>query len=249
MNSDFRNGAINQKGQTQYINTSYKSTMTIDGWFTDYGSVNVFANSVYFDNTGSSEYGFKQPLNFQNGTYTFYLDCAINGSARVFARNLLNEEVINESISGTVKKPFTFTNSLKFITIIASPGTKISYNFMKLEKGLFFTGMPILDKGIELARCKRKFSYEVQTINVMYDYANNEYGFYITWGEMDKTPTISNVVVQSYDNGGNFRTATEVTEQGEKGTRAQYYRCKFSQPLKVNGAQLFITFYADSYEY
>lgn len=157
MNSDFRNGAINQKGQTQYINTSYKSTMTIDGWFTDYGSVNVFANSVYFDNTGSSEYGFKQPLNLQNGTYTFYLDCAINGSARVFARNISNEEVINETVSGTVKKSFTFTNSLKFITIIAASGAKISFNFMKLENGSHYTGMPVWNETIELLKCMPSF--------------------------------------------------------------------------------------------
>lgn len=155
INSDFKSGIINQKGQTEYTNTSYTSQMTVDGWFIDYGKVNVYANSVYFDNTGSTEYGYKHPLSLPSDTYTFYLDCAINGSARVFARNLENEEVINESISGTVKKSFTFTNSLKFITIIASSGTKISFNFMKLEKGSFFTGMPPWNLSVEILKCQR----------------------------------------------------------------------------------------------
>lgn len=155
-NSDFKSGIINQKGQTEYVNTAYKTILTVDGWFTDYGKVNVYEKSVYFDNNGSTEHGFKQPLNLPNETYTFYLDCAINGNARVFARNLENEEVINESISGTVKKSFTFTNSLKFITIIASSGTKISFNFMKLEKGSFFTGMPPWNYANEVSKCHAK---------------------------------------------------------------------------------------------
>lgn len=161
-NSDFRSGIINQKGQTEYVNTAYKTILTVDGWFTDHGKVNVYEKSVYFDNNGSTEYGFKQPLNLPNETYTFYLDCAINGNARVFARNLENEEAINESISGTVKKSFTFTNSLKFITIIASSGTKISFNFMKLEKGSHFTGMPVWNYALELQKCLR--FYEVKSI-------------------------------------------------------------------------------------
>ena len=155
INSDFRSGIINQKGQTEYTNTSYTSQMTVDGWFIHYGKVNVYANSVYFDNTGSTEYGYKHPLSLPSDTYTFYLDCAINGSARVFARNLENEEVIDETVSGTVKKSFTFTNSLKFITIIASAGTKISFNFMKLEKGSYFTGMPVWNLSVEILKCQR----------------------------------------------------------------------------------------------
>lgn len=215
INSNFKSGIINQKGQTEYVNTAYKTILTVDGWFIDYGKVNVYEKSVYFDNNGSTEYGFKQPLNLPNETYTFYLDCAINGNARVFARNLENEEVINESISGTVKKSFTFTNSLKFITIIASSGTKISFNFMKLEKGSFFTGMPVWNEAMELLKCMRYYQPLYVLAHKNSESGNNSYYSIDTMFPvpMAKSPTV-NVTKVYTPNGDNITSSTTVDNIG-----------------------------------
>lgn len=197
LNSDFRNGIVNQKGKTEYNNTSYSSMMTIDGWFTDYGKVNVYASSVYFNNTGNTEYGFKQPVKFSEGTYTFYLDCAISGSARLLIRNTDNEIVINETLPNTCKKSFTFTDSIKFISIIASAGSAVSFNFMKIEKEEHYTGMPAWDEAFELRKCQYRF--QTGTVKgTEYTSANQQFIRTINIPTMAKKPSVSYEVNDTY---------------------------------------------------
>lgn len=154
-NSDFKSGIINQKGQTTYSAVA-KWTYCIDMWsYIGQLSIVVGSNNIKITNTSATNY-FKQVVKgLESGNYTLYIDIAsisgtvnldINGTVKTL-KSGANTFVVTPSSIGNISVQFTF----------ASANATLTLNRLKLEKGSFYTGMPLWNETLELIKCKQYF--------------------------------------------------------------------------------------------
>ena len=99
------------------------------------------------------------------------------------------------------------------------------------------------DNAIALMRTNYYIKNIITTVNTIYDYGNNEYGFYISWEEMYGKPIINIVNVSSYGSDGQWRNASTINVQTVN-DRTAFVRCKFAQSLKNVSNQLVVNFIA-----
>ena len=145
INSDFRSGIINQKGQTSY-NTRYQ--YGIDMWYQiSAGTLTVNDNSI----STSANLKFRFDEQPENGDYTV----AVSVDGIVYTYTF-------EGFTGT-SKTHNFnigsnTLGVEMITrqfILYMNGATFNIDFIKLEKGKHFTGMPAWNEAEELLKCQR----------------------------------------------------------------------------------------------
>lgn len=210
INSDFRSGIINQKGQTSY-STRYQ--YGIDMWYQiSAGTLTVNDNSI--STSANLKFWFdEQP---KNGDYTV----AVSVDGIVYTYTF-------EGFTGT-SKTHNFnigsnTLGVEMITrqfILYMNGATFNFDFIKLEKGKHFTGMPSWNEAEELLKCQRYlfscykisgYGFEVGEGNV-YIYVNiptpmKKQGAISVGSTLQvigdgayKTLTISSVNVSSQDN-------------------------------------------------
>lgn len=151
INADFRYGVINQRGQSTYGATnSWK--YSVDRWMY-FGQMSVIVNagSVTFQ-TNSSNNGYsyvKQILPYtQNGTFTLNIRIKeLKGNVKI--------DGINKTLQ-TGDNIVTFATNLNKIQFnLYGTSVKMTVEFIKIEEGKAFTGMPVWNYEIELAKCKR----------------------------------------------------------------------------------------------
>lgn len=151
INSDFRFGVINQRGQSTYGATnSWK--YSIDRWLY-FGQMSVVVNSgsvTFQANSSNSGYSYvKQILPYtQNGTFTLNIRIKeLNGNVKI--------DGINKTLQ-TGDNIVTFATNLNKIQFnLYGASVKMTVEFIKIEEGKAFTGMPVWNYEIELAKCKR----------------------------------------------------------------------------------------------
>lgn len=169
-NADFKSGIINQRGQDSYTGSASKNVYTVDRW-----SINT--NTA---NTLSVEVGYISCTLADNGLLTQYIDSEISG-AITCAIKLKDEDLkvvtvseyssenewesliydigeLETGVNVKVVKDVSTTKKwrLRFQNLSGSSKT-LNIEYIKLEKGSAFTGMPQWDYVDELLNCQRFF--------------------------------------------------------------------------------------------
>ena len=163
-NADFKSGIINQRGEDSYTGSTSKNVYTIDRW-----SINT--NTA---NTLSIENGYITCTLANNGLLTQYIDSELSG-AITCAIKLKNEDLkvvtvsayssaeenliydfgeLETGVNVKAVKDVSTTNKwrLKFQNVSGSNKT-LNIEYIKLEKGSIYTGMPQWDEILETYKC------------------------------------------------------------------------------------------------
>lgn len=165
VNSNFKKGIINQKGESGY-NGNISSSTAIYGYdmwsIGQYGKMTMQTGYMKFwtEQGGAYITQYIKEINPIGKTYTFTIKLKEEDSER---------KIVVENIqSGTKKNIFTDTNkdvyiefnsSLGFLVCIylKTKGSYINIEYMKVEEGKIYTGMPEWDGTLELIKCKKYF--------------------------------------------------------------------------------------------
>ena len=160
INSDFRSGIINQKGQTSYTNNG---SYTIDMWQTTTGiggnfEVKVNANSITLTNNSTTQdLYFIQRLVLEQDQRTFAVKTkGVSGSVKAYVVNSDGRQGV-VSISGDGLFQNTVNVDITNFTILIEKQGSVEIEYVKLEKGQYFTGMPAWNEAIELLKCMRYY--------------------------------------------------------------------------------------------
>lgn len=185
-NSDFKSGIINQKGKTSYVVGTSSYIYTIDMWKTKGMTVTVNANSVTIKNSSGSSQVFQQIFTKPSDDYMAVVNVlSVTGNTYIDINNVKSSKLI-QGLNN-----FEYTGEIGFFSIRVDNGATIQIEFMKLEKGSFFTGMPVWNEASELLKCKSKFRKIPQSF---FGYGMSHYLFIITDTEdMDKIPSVYQV--------------------------------------------------------
>ena len=207
INSDYKSGIINQIGYEGYrANGGY----TIDMWqvqgsgaitlktkeANDSGKVVVF----WKDNNVDGEARYRQILSEERkGTFTFsvYL-AACTKEVEMYVVDTDNNIYRKQVYMGL--NSMTFTGKIKEVGLMTSKISGSCYiDFLKLEYGKIFTGMPVWNHAVELLKCKRYLQVISKRIYLPQFYQNQYTGFSLEV-EMAKIPTVYNVqLLDSWD--------------------------------------------------
>lgn len=151
INSDFKSGIINQKGLSEYNPTSKE--YTIDMWYTYAGIVSVLDGyiKVTKNRNMSGNATFTQLFSSLNEKCTIAIKTrAINGIAKIHIGSLGTFDLSANKIN-------IFTIAGNFNVIYFELSDYIELEYVKLEKGSNFTGMPVWDETLELLKCQRHY--------------------------------------------------------------------------------------------
>lgn len=159
LNSDFRNGIINQRGKTSYLKGSndWGKIYSIDMWAIQRGiQLSVNSNIISVECTSSNEPGYLlQKLDYVGKATAAINIKSITGSVSLntaYGKYELLKKGLN-----IITYDFGFEQSDSWFSIRISEGSTVEIDFMKLEPGEHFTGMPIYNRAIELLKCQKKY--------------------------------------------------------------------------------------------
>lgn len=156
-NSDWKSGIINQKGETSY---GYVDTplMTIDKWLSYGVNVAIDVTNVRVVNRQTSARTLRQYVNGDSGIYTVYVNVkTISGNVYV---NLNNDTSKNKKLvqgENIFQITVLSTETLKSLALYLEANADVYIYSIKLEKGSYFTGMPLWNETIELLKCMGYF--------------------------------------------------------------------------------------------
>ena len=190
-NSDFRSGIINQKGQTSY---TFLGGYTIDMWISSGGTITVGDGYIDIENNTDVDTFFTQKIDIlptDNYTLAVYVENLVGTvNARIQGANDYDElKLINGLNVLNSERDITDVH-LKIFT-----GSSLRLRYMKLEKGQYFTGMPVWDRPVEVMKCRRYFrnlnGSKDETIFIGVTDQNGVITFPISTYDMAKTPSVS----------------------------------------------------------
>lgn len=160
INSDFRSGIINQKGQTQYVHSSGARTYGIDCWYVTGENSSMAINDKFLSLNLHNNGDFGCVLNI-NKDYEKYFTFTIQRNLVEAQSVTFDVSTMNENqdyffdIDDNTKIGIYFWRSseaYKAWFYLKRDGVT-NIDFMKLERGKYFTGMPIWNETIELLKC------------------------------------------------------------------------------------------------
>lgn len=158
LNSDFRYGVINQKGQTSYTNNG---SYTIDMWQSTTGSggdfeVKVNSNSItLINNSSTQDLYFIQKLTLSQEQRTFAIKVkSSSGVVKAYVVNSAGRQGV-VSITGEGLFKNTVNVDITNFTILIEKQGSVEIEFVKLEKGSYFTGMLVWYEALEILKCQR----------------------------------------------------------------------------------------------
>ena len=267
VNSDFQSGIINQKGILSYVN---QNAYTIDMWQV-LGSGRLVLKNVVdvqfyrVDSLGGTA-RFRQILeNQQKGTYTFTVNIKTTTSkVKMYILNE-NDEMIEQFVKNGINS-MTYTGTIKEVGMIIYEGESEScyFNYLKLEKGTKFTGMPYWDRVTEILRCRRrmynaapKLTYGL--IGEGYAIAGNQARIFINLPvSLAKSPSINfNGDFQIWTKNGAFKTTAITVNNGVRGIQQVAIDCTINSSSFTIGDYALLRnagvntniFIIDAYEY
>lgn len=200
INSDYKSGIINQSGHLGYAaNNGY----TIDMWQVQgSGAItikdrieNESGKIVVFwkNNNIDGEARFRQIVTKnKKGTFTFSI--YIVTCTEDVKMYIMDDD--GNIYSKKIKKGLNnmvFCGKIKEVGLLTSELSGSCYiDFMKLEEGKIYTGMPLWDCAIETLKCKRYFQVINHRIILPQFYMNQYVGFSLET-EMENIPTVKNI--------------------------------------------------------
>lgn len=255
INSDFRYGVINQKKQSSY--NSVARLYGADSWY-------VFKNSTLEVYENYIKITLPNVLS-EVGQVT---DILVNTlDSLTFALKLRNDNTIYkvtfENISSTMPNTgnkmskniygnvsvnlFNFGGELS-VFLTSTTNTSIEVQYMKIEKGKYFTGMPIWNKTNELIKCMSRFQIiDYVGLNCFPDDISG--GQFMGWSfpiEMAKEPSLTVKKIQTmYGQDipvSNFKEFEAISTKG-------FYKLNFNSGSNVDKRSISAVIWADSYRY
>ena len=160
-NSDFRSGIINQKGQTQYIHSNGSRTYGIDCWYVTGENSSMAINDKFLSVNLHNNGDFGCVLNI-NKDYEKYLTFTIQRNLVEAQSVTFDVSTMNENqdyffdIDGNIKIGIYFWSPSKAWFYLKRDGVT-NIDFMKLERGKYFTGMPVWNYPTEFLKCAHKY--------------------------------------------------------------------------------------------
>lgn len=267
VNSDFQSGIINQKGAKSYSNGGI---YTIDMWqILGPGRLALKNdNDVQFwrNDTVGGTAQFRQILeNRQKDTYTYTVNIKTTTSkVKMYILNE-NDEMIEQFVKNGINS-MTYTGTIKEVGMVIYEGESEScyFNYLKLEKGTKFTGMPYWDRVTEILRCRRrmynaapKLTYGL--IGEGYAIAGNQARIFINLPvSLAKSPSINfNGDFQIWTKNGAFKTTAITVNNGVRGIQQVAIDCTINSSSFTIGDYALLrnagvntnTFIIDAYEY
>lgn len=166
-NADFKSGIINERGGTTYTGKTGSITYTIDRWWVSKStSAMLSVNNGYISISLPTLQSVGQFIEFEpNGEMTIAVKLR-NNDLKVFTldnyKNNIDALVYNfgEIDTDVSLRLLKYSSDDKWQVVIynESGSTKeIDIEYIKLEKGSIYTGMPIWIEANELTKCKRYY--------------------------------------------------------------------------------------------
>lgn len=162
INSDFRSGIINQQGETQYIHGNGSRTYGIDCWYVNGKNSSMAINDKFLSLNLHNNGDFGCVLNI-NKDYEKYFTFTIQRNLVEAQSVTFDVSTMNENqdyffdIDDNTKIGIYFWRSSKaykaWFYLKRDGVTNI--DFMKLERGKYFTGMLAWNEAEELLKCQR----------------------------------------------------------------------------------------------
>lgn len=145
INSDFKSGIINQKGQSSY-NTIYQ--YGIDMWYMiSNGTLKLNNNSI----TVSSDLKFFFDKQLPNDNYTF----TVSVSGTIYKYTFVGFNGTSKTTNLNVKGKTLGVEMISNYIVLYMNGNTFDIEFIKLEKGSSYTGMPAWNYTLELLKCQK----------------------------------------------------------------------------------------------
>lgn len=246
INSDFKSGIINQKGQTSYGYVD-KPLLTIDMWITYGVNIAIDVTNVRVVNRQTSARTLRQYVNGDSGIYTVYVNVkTISGNVYV---NLNNDTSKNKKLvqgENIFQITVLSTETLKSLALYLEANADVYIYSIKLEKGPRFTGMKPWNKGIEFAKCINKYRFELNNYYPIYEITRNKAIIPINHNGMDKKPSV--IVDGGFCKGADGLTATftsyKVVENKDNSTTVEVTFNK-----NIQGTSACLNVIIDSYDY
>lgn len=194
MNSDYRSGIINQKGQTSYTKGSedWSKYYTIDMWAIQRGiQLDVNEDNISVKCTNSNEPGYLlQKLDYVGKATAVINIQSIIGS--VSLETAYGEYELLKKGLNIITYDFGFEQSQGWFSMRISEGATVVIDYMKLEKGSYFTGMPMYNRAIELLKCQKKYVMLKDIKFALNGNANNIFSLSLLLPiDIEKSPTIN----------------------------------------------------------
>lgn len=164
INSDFRSGIINQKGQTQYVHSSGARTYGIDCWYVNGENSSMAINDKFLSVNLHNNGDFGCVLNIDKD-YEKYFTFTIQRNLAEAQSVTFDVSTMNENqdyffdIDDNTKIGIYFwrsSNVYKSWFYLKRDGIT-NIDFMKLERGKYFTGMPVWNYPTEFLKCAHKY--------------------------------------------------------------------------------------------
>ena len=167
INSDFRNGIINQKGLNSYTCDNNQRLYTIDSWYINCENSTVIVNNGYItvDLKGND---FGQAVHSLNKNTLEYLTATIkfkDQDLKIIKINTTNLEIEKDyffDINSNFKLGIFFWGTSNSAWFYIQGNGVFNLEYIKLEEGIEYTGMPTWNEAEELNKCK----YYFERINV-----------------------------------------------------------------------------------
>lgn len=158
INSDFRSGVINQKGETSYSYTGTGGKLTVDMWISYGVNVGIETNTIRIVNRDTTEHTLRQKMSkaYPNQVYTVAIQVgSMIGDVYI---NFNNETATNKKLKvGLNVFQITPVSTFGEFCFLLKANAEIKFNYAKVEPGSFFTGMPIWNNSEELTKCMTYF--------------------------------------------------------------------------------------------
>lgn len=155
-NSDFKNGIVNQKGQTGY---TVLDQYSIDMWqIVDQGSLTVQEKTI----TTSANMNQYIDGRLENGSYCTTIN--VNGIVHSSVFNDFQGDYMDINV-GPCRASLYYDSARNKTLFKFYPNSDKIIHFMKLEPGEHFTGMPPWNRVSELEKCKERFLFVPTVFN------------------------------------------------------------------------------------
>ena len=157
INADFRYGVINQKGENSYTSTNYNKKCGVCAWVLNGRNATQTVASKYLELKETTEQAwFYQKINYAllNTSYTFAVYVkSISGNAKIKIENYPNKIAEKTLVKGLNTLTFNSGNFDNFTAFIELNIATVQIEYIKLEQGAEYSGMPVWDEANELDRC------------------------------------------------------------------------------------------------
>lgn len=189
-NADFKSGIINQRGKTTYEEV-LKWTGSIDRWlYFSYGPITVGEGYIQIGPSASNQTTyFKQRLYKKiNEELTCEVQVkSLTGTCKMnFSQTFVDKE-IHEGLNVINIPANQNVDTVQFN--LEGANSQIQIEFVKLEKGSVFTGMPQWDLALEWYKCQR-YLYVARTTYTQYQESNIISGYIAMPCPMAKVPSV-----------------------------------------------------------